>query len=121
MTATAAAIKAHSILATLDLSDPDELRAHDWIERFFAKGGTHKLADLARARHPAQHPDLIMLGEHRPQREGAETEWAVFRYRIKAISVSWLCYATLDEASAAFGAAVAVPSWPQLLTASPAP
>lgn len=110
--------RVRSALATLDLSDPDELRAHDWVERFFAKGGTHKLADLARARHPTQHPDLIMLGEHRPQREEAETEWAVFRFRIKAVSVSWLCYSTLDEAQAAFCAAVAVPTWPQLLTAA---
>lgn len=106
-----------TILASLNLSDPDEKRARDWVELFFAQDGTHRLVDLARARHPEQHPDLILLGEYTPQRQGAAPEWVVFRFQIKAISLSWLCYASLDAACAAFSQAVAVSTWPQLMTA----
>lgn len=107
-----------SALATMNLSDPDEARAHEWVVCFFGKESTHRLVDIARARHPAECADLIMLGAHTPQREGAETEWAVFRYQIRAVSVSWLCYASYDEASAAFRAAQAIPTWPRIQTAA---
>ncbi len=58
--------------------------------------------------HPAEHPDLIMLSEERVD-EG--TAWGVYRYEIKAIRLSWLGYASFDEASAAFSAAQAIPTW----------
>lgn len=105
------------ILATLDLTDDDELRAHDFVGRFFAKDGAHKLVDIARARQPAEHPDLIMLSEERVD-DG--TAWAVYRYEIKPIRLSWLGYATYDEASAAFSTALAVPTGPRLMTAADA-
>lgn len=104
-----------SALATLDLSDPEELRAHDFVGSYFAKDGPHRLVDIARARHPDQHPDLIMLSE---ERVGDETAWAVYRYEIKPIRLSWLGYASYDEASAAFRTALTVPTWPRLMTAA---
>lgn len=112
--------KVPTVLATLDLSDPDELRAHGWIVHFFGEDRQYKILDLTRAKHPPTHPDLIILVERRPAGEDAERELAVFRYQVKAISVSWLCYATYDEAHAAFQAAVAIPTWPRLMTAADA-
>ena len=107
-----------TVLETLDLSDPDELRAHDFVGRYFATGGPHHLVDIARARHPEEHADLIMLSE---ERMGDEAAWAVYRYEIKPIRLSWLGYASLDEARAAFRNAQGVPMWPRSMTAADAP
>lgn len=104
-------------LATLDLNDPDEARAHGFVESFFSPDGMHKLVDIARARHPAEHPDLIMMSE---EQLGDETAWGVYRFEIKPIRLSWLSYANLDDARAAFRNALVVKTWPRLLTAADA-
>lgn len=118
MTANPPNLSIYATLSTLNLSDPEEERAHGWVERFFDDKGAHRLVDIARARHPSDCPDLIMLGTYAPNRPDAVTSWTVFRYQIRAISVQWRTYATAAEARAAFRNAIAVPTWPRLMTAA---
>lgn len=106
--------RAHRVLASLDLADAYERRAHDFIQRFFSDDDQRKVVDIARAKHPATHPDVIVLCQ---ERSGDAVGWTVYRYQLRRISLSWLVYVTLDEAHAAFRNAICVASWPRLLTA----
>lgn len=94
--------------AVFKLDNPDDSRARDWVERFHAPGGMHRLLDIARACGSMDPAHVIMLTRSQAKRAAARSEFLVIRYEPAVIRVSWKPYPSLDEARAAFTAAVEV-------------
>lgn len=95
--------------AVFDLDDPGERRAFDWMLRFHGEDSTRRLFDVARVRAPEGRPDVIMLSEWKPDPGSSDPAWAVIRFEISEIRVTWKTFGMLDPARAAFSAAVAIP------------
>lgn len=92
--------------AVFRLDNPDDSRARDWVERFHAPDGIHRLLDIARACGPVGQAHVLMLTRSQAKRAAARPEFLVLRYEPAVIRVSWKPYPSLDEARAAFAAAV---------------
>jgi hypothetical protein len=92
--------------AVFKLDNPDDHRARDWVERFHAPGGIHRLLDIARACGSIGPAHVLMLTRSHAKRAAARPEFLVLRYEPAVIRVSWKAYPSLDEARAAFAAAV---------------
>jgi hypothetical protein len=95
--------------AVFKLDDPGERRAFDWMEAFHEPGSERRLLDVTRARFPESRPDVIMLSEWKPDPGAERPAWAVIRFEIAEIRVTWQTFGMLSAARAAFSAAVAIP------------
>lgn len=96
--------------AVFQLDDPAERRAFEWMQHFHGPDTGWRLLDVARARTvEGQPPDVIMLTECPPEPGEQRPSWAVFRFELAAIRVTWRTFGMLDAARAAFSAAVNTP------------
>ena len=97
--------------AVFKLDDPAERRAFDWMQRFHEPGTGCRLLDVARARAPEGQPaDVIMLTECDPAPGESQPSWAVFRFEVAEIRVTWRTFGLPEAARAAFSAAVNTPA-----------
>lgn len=106
--------------AVFKLDDPAERRAFDWMQHFHGPDTGWRLLDVARARAAEGQPaDVIMLTECPPEPGEQRPSWAVFRFEVAEIRVSWRTFGLAHEARAAFSAAVNTP--PHLLPRAGSP